>query len=199
VTTSERPAIPAPWVPAHPIALTTMSEADAMDLRAKHLAGEVQGLVDPPVVELVRWTTWADWGTTVAQCLQDAGFNVVGAGSTLLFPDSFAPAQQSAFNLAFYVCDSKYTLNPKYGQPLTADQLGLWYDYEVEWLVPCLASLGVTVSQPPTRETFIAHGLQHDITWSPSNEADTAVQASPEKETVMYETCPTYPLQYMWG
>jgi len=180
-----------------------MSDDEATALRSEGLATEAvgYGLTDAPQVALIRWTSHADWGQMMAQCLQDAGFNVQGAGSTILFPDGVGPAQQSALNLASYVCDSKYSMHPKYTQPFTADQFGVWYDYDVEWLVPCLATLGVTVSTAPTRETFIAQGLQNGSPdWDPFGEAGAEFSASWQKDLLLNQTCPAYPSpQYMWG
>ena len=201
--TPEQPAVPAPWVPAHLIAPVTMSDADMMSLRDKQLASLAQAanLTDPPVVALVRWTSHDDWGSTIAQCERDAGFNAVGSGSVLLYPDGIGAAQRSAFDLADYVCNAKYTMNPKYNVTFTADQWGIWYDYNVEWEVPCLATLGVTVSQPPTRETYIAQGLQTgQPAWSPWSEADFVFAGSWQKDLLMTQTCPDYPpAQYLWG
>jgi len=191
----------APWVPATLIAPVAMSDADAAKIRAKFLKDEVKSyqLVDPPTVALVRWTSYEDWGQTMAQCLQDAGFNIVGAGTSISAPDGIGPAQMSAFHLAYYTCESMYTLHPRYSQGFTADQLGMWYDYSVEWLVPCLASLGYTTTAPPTREVYIAQGLVKDPDWNPWSEANLAA-SSLQKQMLITETCPEYPPnQYMWG
>jgi len=191
-----------PWKPVTPIAPVVMSDADAAKLRAKFLAEQVKSyqLVDPPTVALVRWTSYVDWGQTMAQCLQDAGFNIVGAGDSLSAPDGIGPAQMSAYNLAFYTCESMYSLNPRYTQPITADQLGLWYDYSVQWLVPCLASMGYTTTPPPTREAFIAEGLLQNPNWNPSSQANQAAVHSLQQQMLITETCPPNPPnEYMWG
>jgi len=171
------------------------------DESAKSFAQSLD-IVDPPVVALVRWTSQFDWGPTIAQCLQDAGFNIVGAANGISAPDGIGAAQSSAFNLAYYTCFAEYSMNPTFNQTYTADQWGLQYDYDVEWLVPCLAAFGVTVSQPPTRQTFIAQGLQAGFpTWSPGSEADLAYQAkSWDENAAMIQTCPfDPPNEYMWG
>ena len=100
------------------------------------------------------------------------------------------------------MCDAKYSLNPKVSLPLNSDQWGLWYDYDVQWLVPCLAALGFTASQPPSRETFIAQGLQNGSpVWMPWSEADYVFSQRPWDEQVVFiQTCPADPPeQYMWG
>jgi len=179
-----------------------MSDADAMKIRSQQLADEVKSyqLVDPPSVALVRWTSYIDWGQTMAQCLQDVGFNIVGAGGQIIAPDGIGQAQMSAFNLAYYTCDSMYSLNPRYTQGLTADQLGLWYDYSVQWLVPCLAALGYATTTPPTREAFISEGLLQNPDWNPSSQAMLTVGDSWQKQLLISQTCPAYPSnEYMYG
>jgi len=179
-----------------------MTDEQAASLRLDYLATQAKydGLDDPPVVALVRWTDLNDWGFAMTDCLQDAGFNAHGGGGELTFPGGVGPAQRTALDLAYYVCDAKYTKHPKYTQPMTAEQLGLWYDYQVEWLVPCLATLDVTVSRPPTRQTYVTQYLQNTVSWSPIGEADWVFAGSWKKEVLMFETCPEYPpAQFLWG
>jgi len=180
-----------------------MSDEEAYKLRDDGLreVAAAYGLTDPPDVALIRWTSWNDVGATVAQCLRDAGFNAIGGGTTVRYPDGIGPAQTTAFNLAEYVCTAEYTVHPKYAEPMTADQFGVLYDYYVEFEVPCVATLGVTVSQTPTRETFIAQSLQQGTqTWDPWSEAQEHFAASDEGVISMSNKCPPYPsAQYMWG
>jgi len=173
----------------------------ARDTDIKGVA-EQFGVADPPQVALIRWTSQLDWGATMAQCLQDAGFNVVGAGFALVAPNGIGPSQLSAYGLAYYTCNAEYSMNPQYEQQYTADQWGLKYDYDVQWVVPCVALFGVTASQPPTRETYIQQGLQqHYTTWSPWSEADKVISNKPwSDQKTFFETCPADPPnQYMWG
>ena len=90
--------IPAPWVPNNQIAPVPMSDSEKFALREKYLNSEATGLglIDPPKVDLIRWTSQADWGSTMAQCLQDAGFNAEGAGEIITYPDGISDAQKSA-------------------------------------------------------------------------------------------------------
>ena len=88
------PQPPLPWVPSQTIQVPArLSDGDAMDQRAEYLKREAsgEGLIDPPSVDLVRWTSYLDWGQTVAQCLQEAGFNVQGVGGILTYPDGIRP------------------------------------------------------------------------------------------------------------
>jgi len=161
-----------------------------------------QDISNPPAVALVRWTSQFDWGQTIAQCLQDAGFNIVGVGSVFSAPDGIGEAQMSAFNLADYICESKYTKNPRYCQTLTESQWGMEYDYNVQWMVACVAALGVTASPPPTRDTYIAEGLQKgSVTWEPWSQAQYVFSQKSWDDQVMFmTTCPADPPnEFMWG
>jgi len=140
----------------------------------------------------------ADYGQTIAQCLTEAGFDAVGAGSAIWYPGGAGGAQAGAFHLAEYECNAKYTLHPKYYQRLTEQQFEVLYDYDVQWLVPCLESLGAMVSTPPTRETYIAQRLQGKLPWDPYNEAE-GLFGSPEKGAYLANTCPKFPVAYLWG
>lgn len=193
----------APWVPTHQITLPTMSDEDANKIRADSLAQEAKAfdITDPPDVALIRWVSYNEVGSVSAQCLRDAGFNVIGAGTLMFMPDGIPPSQASAFNLASYVCDAQYSVHPKYAQPMTADQYGLLYDYTVEWEVPCLATFGFTPTAAPTRETFISQSLQQGkASWNPWEEAETQIGISQQKVVTLTDTCPQYPpVQYLWG
>jgi len=199
-TGASGPTPMAPWTPTHMLTLAAMSQEEAMSLRDRDLAGvaDMWDLLDPPDVTLVRWTTMADNGPTIAACLRDAGFDALGTGSTIDYPSGIGPAQATAFHLAFYVCDAQYSMHPKYTQAWTADQWGLLYDYWSEWYTPCVKTLGVTVSPPPTRDTFVAQALQAHLAWDPTSDAALGYASSPTKDYLLNETCPVYPMA-MWG
>ena len=191
----------APWTPSYTITVPSMSDEEALSLRADDLASLAASyeLSDPPQVELVRWTTMTDYGPTKASCLQDAGFHAIGVGDLVMYPDGISESQVSAWHAADYECEAKYSLNPKYTQPYTEAQWGILYDYWTQWLVPCEESLGLTPDAPPTRETFVAQGLQGKWAWNPATQLNSVVQGSEEKTVQMQQTCPVYPTQYMWG
>ena len=191
----------APWKPSYTISVPTMSDAEAMSLRADELANlaALNGISDPPDVDLVRWTTMSDYGPTMASCLQEAGFYAIGAGSGFIFPDGISESQLSAYNMAEFECRAKYSLHPKYTQPLTEAQLGMLYDYWTQWLVPCEESLGLTPPAAPTKETFVAQRLQGQSAWDPTEPLNSVYEGSEEKTVQRQQTCPEYPTQYLWG
>lgn len=136
----------------------------------------------------------------MAACLRDAGFNAVGAGTMIEYPDGIGPSQQTAFQLADYECTAKYTLHPKFTQPYTEEQFGLLYDYWTEWLVPCLNELGIESVSAPTRETFVARAVQGSLAWDPFGAAEASFSSSPEKNVELRDRCPAYPaVEHMWG
>lgn len=190
------------WKPAKPIAHPSLSEADAASLRAERLARQAQSykLKDPPKIALVRWTTMQDFGPTVASCLRAEGFNVIGYGSGLEYPDGISPAQASAYNLADFECTSKYTMHPRFLLKWTADQWGVLYDYQVEWLTPCLKGRGFDVSAPPSRETYVGLAMQNvSSDWDPVAEVDLKVRTV-EARRELWTACPQYPrVEEMWG
>jgi len=202
-TGASGPTPMAPWTPSYSITLPAMSDAEAMERRAEQLAhlAETYELVDPPNLALVRWTTMSDYGVTMAECYRSAGFDALGGGNTVGFPgDSVGPAQQSAFRLADYECQSKYTLHPKYRQPFTEEQWEVFYDYWTQWLVPCLEGLGGHPPAPPTRETFVAQALQGKLAWDPwgSLQQTPEYASSIEKTVFLSQTCPQEP-NVIWG
>jgi len=194
---------PSPWVPTQTITPAVMSESEAMALRddrMQQFADELS-LADPPTVELVRWTTDVDWGPTVAKCLRDAGFAAEGSGRGIKSGDDVTPDRQDAYSLAYYVCGAKYTMNPVFGKSFTADQWAMIYDYDVQWLVPCLARLGAKVSKAPDKQTYITDALRvNSAYWTPWNEAVLANFQGQDDRMLLIDTCPPYPAaQYLWG
>jgi hypothetical protein len=156
-------------------------------------------LGNPPKVALVRWTTVFDNGSTMASCLQDAGFNAIGYGTTIEYPDGVAGPQLTALYRADYQCSAKYSLHPKFTQRWTADQWGVMFDYLTQALVPCLQqNFGLALSAAPTRDTFVAAGLAGNWEWQPYSEAETLTKQS--EHARMAATCPENPpVDVMWG
>jgi len=198
------PEAPPPWDPGYVATYVSITDDEAMAQREDSLKSQAKqfGLTDPPDVTLIRWTSRLDWGATIAKCLQDAGFNVVGSGAMMYAPDGIGPAQASAYYLADYTCNAEYSMNPRYKQTYTASQWGMQYDYYVQWFVPCMASFGVVASTPPTRDTFIAQGLQSGTpAWGPWSEGQRVYsERSWEEYSAFLTTCPADPpVEYMWG
>lgn len=192
----------AEWKPKQPITHPKMSDTEALRLRAEHLTrlAKIQEVTNPPKVDLVRWTTMEDVGPTMAACLRDDGFNAVAVGGTgVEYPDGITEAQMSAFSRANYVCASRYSIHPRFMQTFTVEQWGLFYDYMVEFLVPCLEGTGQHVSRPPNRETFVARAVQGERDWDPYAEVAEKT-GTLEGRIHLAVTCPKDPpVEYMWG
>jgi hypothetical protein len=164
---------------------TRLGEADLRirrDAYLKRVASDY-GLGDMPEIELVRWVSPSNWATVQAECLREAGFPVaVQDGGIVAEGEGIPEAQAGPFNEARYACAAKYTMHPQYQLPLSTTALGKLYDYYVEQAVPCLTREGVSVSEPPSREVWIARmraaqagGSTVDM-WAPYRSVDPAEQ-----------------------
>ncbi|MCB2177621.1 MAG: hypothetical protein KQH57_17565 [Actinomycetales bacterium] len=186
---------PHTWVPTVTITPVAMTEAEKVAWRTQWLAdtAEQAGLQDPPQVALVRWTEGnADHDEATAGCLTDAGFTAsVGSdrGVDLDVPE----AQVDAFQLAMYVCESKYTLDPVYYQEWTTDQLNLIFDYWTQFYLPCLQAHGVPVDlgAVPSKAAWVAaFHTSRRLDWWP----DTVLQTTPASiGRPAREACSMYP------
>ncbi|MCK0111804.1 hypothetical protein MWU75_06595 [Ornithinimicrobium sp. F0845] len=65
-------------------------------------------------------------------------------------------SQQQQFDLDRYVCIASYPIGEIYLEPYDRGQWEALYDYWVAEFLPCLASNGFEVADPPTKETFLA-------------------------------------------
>lgn len=192
----------AEWRPKQPISHTQMSEAEARRLRAESLArmAAQYEIKNPPMVALVRWTTMEDYGPTMAACLKEAGFNAVAVGGAgMEYPDGIPESQKTAFELADYICSSRYSIHPRFVGKYTAEQWALFYDYMAEFLVPCLRGLGKQVSDPPTRDTFIAQAVQGHRDWDPYAEASEKTGKLEDRLRLAATCSKDPPVEYMWG
>ncbi len=188
-----------PWHPRTPIKHRTWTEAQKQEFRTqwlKHMA-ETQHVSNPPKVAFVRWIGNND--PIIPQCMTEHGFRSWELEDGGMASDPYPPSQESAYQLAEYICYSKYTIDPKFSQEWTNDQIGLVYDYWTEYYVPCLAAHGVTTDPAPSRQEFIA--TFHDVnkqTWWPID--SYAMIASKSKKDAVRKTCPQYPSDAdMWG
>lgn len=105
-----------------------------------------------PDSKLVRTVTLEEWPTTMAQCLTDQGFpsTVVDGGVS----STNIVGQEEAKEVARYVCNVEYPLDPKFNRPLTAKQLDQLYDYYAGELTSCLEANGQEIAAPPSRQLF---------------------------------------------
>jgi hypothetical protein len=126
-----------------------------------------------------------DWGDVVGQCMRDDGFPDVKVENGQVGWTS-ETGQESALQLAFFVCEARFPIDPKYTRDLTDAQWGLLFDYYVTTLVPCLSTFGYEIPDPPSRTAFIENHGAGDAAWAPY----MFVDAGAENWDELNATCP---------
>lgn len=175
----------------------SMTDEEKRDLREEWLETTATELdvVNPPVVDLVRWTTPGDdYGDAVGSCLREAGFDAVFDGfGGFDYPEGIPESQDAANNLAWYECNASYTLDPRYSQQWTDDQLHVLWEYWETFYVPCLEAHDVLVDlqQRPSKDAWVSRFNTPDrISWWPSD----SLAGLPDSEREAVEAvCPDYP------
>lgn len=176
------------WKPTTPLSTRVdISEADKLRAREALLDADADssGLAARPDVDLVRWITPEEWAPTLLECTRRAGYPVSytedGGISSATVPGDQTPALLRAM----HVCTAQYTVDPRFSEPLTREQRGIVYDYLTESYVPCLQRLEIEVSEPPSRQSYVATG--EDEGWQPQLELPW------RKVTEANATCPVRP------
>jgi hypothetical protein len=120
-----------------------------------------------PDVEFVRFIDQDEWAQVIVDCLtaegMDAKVSTDGQGG---FESSAPSGQASAMDMARYVCDAKYPIDPALHLPPTEAELAYLYDYFALVLTPCLKAEGYEVIEPPSRQVFLDTYGTKDM-WSP--------------------------------
>lgn len=150
-----------------------------------------------PDIPLDHFPSARELGPTLAQCFTDAGYPARGTiDGGVEHPNGVASSP--LYLLTSYECYAKFTPDPTILQDWSADQLGLLYDYRVEWLTPCLESFGLQVADPPMDKntfvnTFFPIGSEASR-WSPEG----AIGIAPNADEIS-EACPSIPVDYFYG
>ena len=146
--------------------------------------------VERPEVAVVAVMNAEEYPAQLVSCLHEEGFPEVTLDP--LGGIGYEGSQLDAYDLAMYICESRYPIDPRYTQPLTDEQLGKLYDYYANELVPCIEREGYTAPEAPTRQYFIDHFS--DAPWRPYSEVSDATGESEWYR--MNEVCPqtTYTL-----
>lgn len=150
----------------------------------------------PPAVSVIREISPQESQEVWTACLRDAGWPESGPDEGILIP----PGQEDSFNVAYYTCHQQYPVEGRFTEPLTAEQLGVLYDWWIDHTVPCFESRGWDVGDIPTREVFLA-----DPEWLPAERI--AEQAGPDVEAgrvasmdeALYGVCPGPPDDVLYG
>lgn len=186
---------PNQWDPTVRISLRKVSETERAQWREDYLAQNARDLDGPPpTVQLERWVhPHSEHDEVLTRCMTESGFPVEVDAGGIDYPAGSPPAeQQSAWSLAWYVCNARFTPDPDYMQDWTEAQIGLVYDYWEQYFIPCMAAHGYPISTAtmPSRETYIATFFTLERTWWP-NETLLGLQRS-ERER-LEPVCSPYP------
>lgn len=188
---------PEEWEPTVHIEPQRVTDAERNQHREELMARRAQeyGLESPPGVELIAWAqSMGEHADLMAECLQEAGFPAVSNGVSGTYFDPGVPESQSdALDLAYYVCDAQYPIEPRYMQDWSQAQVGLVYDYWEEYFIPCMDAHGHTIddSHQPSREAYVAaFHTPERIGWWPN---DDFQRLSLDQQRVLKDVCPPYP------
>ncbi|WP_298750331.1 hypothetical protein [uncultured Serinicoccus sp.] len=145
------------------------------------------GIEDPPPVEVVRETTpGGDGLRLIGECLQERGWPVdIEDGG--IFIHEVPVEQQDALDLDQYICDAQYPVAAEYTDVSVEQSLTAHYKYLVEEYVPCVAEFGITVSTPPSLETYLA---EQGMGWVPGAEVYDQTVSGDVKWSKVEDRCP---------
>lgn len=191
------------WVPERPITLPAMTDQQKMEFRDQWLDGlwrqaieQYPDLGERPEVSLESFGTPQSSSQQLADCFTEAGYPAIAsAQGGVEYPGGVQSSPQ--YELVNYTCYAKFLPDPLMLRDWNADQLGLLYDYRVEWFIPCLESFGLSPEAGPDRETFINDFYALDSAarnWWPE---ETAVFAGKGDEVL--RACPPIPVDYFYG
>lgn len=149
---------------------------------------QVYGVSDPSQVVLVRMVPASEWQQVQADCMREAGFPM----------ETSVPAEQvQAMNLARYICNAQYPVNPDQNlSAVTDEQKETVYDYLAGTLVTCLAGEGYSVSDIPSEQSFIEE-WDRSGPWNPYDHISP--QPYREEFQELDQKCPMNPLaELLW-
>jgi hypothetical protein len=154
--------------------------AEAADERWGYLDLTDEQRPDPIAYQVVPIE---DWSAYYSACMTDEGFPEIVQG-----PNPYLGADGTpivALRLADYTCQTRFYVSPSDYGYLSAAQSAYAYDYFTQSLIPCLVLHGITVTDPPSRESFI----QANGTWNPywGNETDPLYRSLIDRE--LLDTC----------
>jgi len=166
------------------------ADHDARDRQLAAMAKDF-GLASPPPTDVVRWVDDAEETTVIAGCLTEAGFevtNVTSLGYDLAVPEE----QESALDLALYVCTAQYPVpSGDASAPPTEEHIRAVYDFYTKTLAPCLTNEGHEPPPAPSWEKFRADYADGTSTiWEPFADVVRADRLSADEITRLGQVCP---------
>lgn len=152
------------------------------------------GIDQPPAVSPVRVVGPEEIEQLVATCLTELGFPATADPHGGVGYES-GPRQEQAGAIAEYTCLGRYPLADEFVQPLSQEQKAVYYDWQVDEVLPCLTALGYPAPDVPSREVY----LSGDVIWflePPGLEGPELAEAMAE---VARECEPTPPVHLVYG
>lgn len=152
------------------------------------------GIDDPPAVRPVRVVRPDEVEQLIATCLTELGFPATADPNGGVGYES-APGQELAGAVAEYTCLGRYPLADQYVQPLSREQRVVYYDWQVDEVLPCLTALGYPAPEIPSRDVY----LSGDVIWflePPGLEGAELAEAMAE---LMRECEPMPPTELVYG
>lgn len=146
------------------------SDQDLLDKTWKSTG--LEGIEPRPVVASGEALADQDWFAAVFDCLSRAGVTVTGlsygsAEGFSILTDAGEPSTDIDEQLATYRCVAAHPSHLLDGmRPYSRAQLDFIYDYYRDWLIPCLSTVGYTVTDAPTREWFVLRNGQWNPYWA---------------------------------
>jgi len=173
---------------SHPIADAAPGSTAGRVTRSDYLESNARmlGVTDPPEVPVIREIALEEQLTVHDECMTAAGWPPFALGSWDIPTD-----QESAFNLARYICIAQYPVAEDFLQPLTESQILFVRDYWISDMIPCLEDNGIAIPQPPSANVHLDNWNTFD-SWWPSAEL-TQQGLSGEALNEIIEACPEMP------
>lgn len=154
--------------------------------------GMVTGKIrdDVPAIERIRYVTPGEQQDVIGECLDQAGFPGYPEFTTS------GEAQQMDLERQYHICFEQYPLDPKFDPVnLTTETQSIIYDWFVNETMPCLIAAGYPVSDPPSKETWMAAPGHVISRWSPY---DALEEQDFELAVQVQEQCPRPPHEVLY-
>jgi hypothetical protein len=147
------------WRPGKELPRAEMSDEQRDVLYRQQLESilRIAEIENPPQVEVSRWIYPEEQGRVWSGCMQEQGFDSQETAGGQILSDMGDESQELAFWTANYVCIARFPIDPRTDFHYWNEaQLKAWYQYLVEFLVPCLDQLEANPDTAPSWEVFLA-------------------------------------------
>lgn len=150
------------------------------------------GGLDRPPATPVRFSLPNGWGNLMRQCMNDSGFTDFTYDRFYGFTNAGEQAKQTGEEgLAWYSCSQQLPVYDTVYVEFSDSDLDELYDYYTGFLVPCLGSLGASVTDVQGRAEFADGGEGQPGWWNPYLSVQTP--ASDADVDLLFAKCEAYP------